>query len=230
MEGLVRRFDSRLKIALGLLTAVLAWKAGPAGVAVYALALSILLAAARLGPVVRQSLQGFALFLGLWAGLKFLAGALEGLPLERNLAQAGLLAVRLYVLLGIGLILSASTSPRALGLAASWYLRPLGRWSWQPALALALMIHYLPHIWETFAQVRQAISLRCQGLPRSRKLALLTQASLRALAQKTWDQTMALSARGLDRPEAWQVRISWKSKEMAAGLALAVALVAVAML
>ncbi|MFO7595386.1 MAG: ABC transporter [Desulfocurvibacter africanus] len=228
MQRFIRTFDPRLKIALGLMLAVLIWVAGPVGVAAYALGLTAMLVAARLGPSFSLAFKSYLLFLSIWTGLKILVGAIADLPLEQNLAEAGFLAMRLYTLLATGLILSASSSPRSLGLAVSWYLRPLGRWTWQPALALALMIHFLPLIGQTFAQIRQVIGLRCPGLPAHSRLILLLQASLRALAQKTWDQTLALAGRGLDAPEAWQARMPWVAKDLAAGFALATILVVLA--
>lgn len=229
MEGLLRAMDPRLKIALGLLAAGLTWMASPAGVAAYAVLFSGALVAARQLPGVRQALGGHALFLGLWTGIKLLMGAVHGLDLEENLAQAAVLAGRLHVLLALGLLLSASFSSRSLGLAVGWYLRPLGRWTWQPALALALMIHFLPLAWQTFTQVRSVVGLRCQGIPQRRRLALMTQASLRSLAQKTWDQTLALAARGFDGPEAWQARMPWKAGEIVASLGMAAVLAGLAM-
>ncbi len=225
---LLRTFDPRLKIALGLMLAVLVWVAGPAGVAAYALGLTALIATARLGSVFWQAFKSYLLFLGVWTGLKILAGAIAAQPLEQVLAEAAFLALRLYTLLILGLILSTSSSPRSLGLAVSWYMRPLGRWTWQPALALALMIHFLPLIWQTFAHVGQMIKLRCHGLPAYKRLLLLVQASLRALTQKTWDQTLAMASRGLDTPEAWQVRMPWAARDLATGFALASTLVALA--
>lgn len=230
MEKLLRSLDPRLKIALGLLVALLTWMAGPFGVASYAVLLSCALLTARLLPGIRQALGGYALFLGLWTGIKLLTGAGQGLDLTENLAQAAGLAGRLYVLLVIGLFLSASSSPRSLGLAVSWYLRPLGRWTWQPSLALALMVHFLPLTWQTLAQVKSVVNLRCQGMPQHRKLALLAQASLRSLTQKTWDQTLALAARGFDGPEAWQVRMPWKAGEVVMTAGIAVVLAGLAMI
>lgn len=225
MERFIRSFDPRLKIALGLLAALLTWMASPAGVVGYAVAATILLAAARLGRNASQTFKGYLLFLVLWAGLKLLFGLLDGLPPQRSLAEAGLLAGRLYVLLMVGLLMSASSSPRSLGLAASWFLRPLGRWTWQPALALALMVHFLPLAWQTFTQVRSVIGMRCPGLPFHQRLSLMAQASLRAMAQKTWDQTLALAARDLDAPEAWRASMPWKARDLIVGLGVAASLV-----
>lgn len=229
MERFLRTFDPRLKIALGLILAVLIWIAGPVGVAAYALGLTVALMVARLGPVFKLVFKSYLLFLSIWTGLKLLIGAVNGLPLEVNLAEAGLLTARLYALLALGLILSISSSPHTLGLAVSWYLRPLGRWTWQPALALALMIHFLPLVGQTFVQIRQVIGLRCYGVPAHRRLILLLQASLRALAQRTWDQTLALAGRGLDTPEAWQASMPWRARDLATSILLGMTLTALAL-
>ena len=124
--------------------------------------------------------------------------------LRQTAMDAALLGLRLCVLIGLGLLLALTTSPRQLGLALSWFLRPvLGKNAWKTALSLALMIHFLPLVQTTFAQVKQTIRLRQPKRSRWERVLLVTQATLRLLAQKTWSQTVAVAARGLDSPEAW---------------------------
>lgn len=124
--------------------------------------------------------------------------------LRQTAMEAALLGGRLCVLIGLGLLLALTTSPRQLGLALSWFLRPvLGKNAWKTALSLALMIHFLPLVQATFAQVKQTIKLRQPRRSRWERFLLVPQATLRLLAQKTWSQTVAVAARGLDSPEAW---------------------------
>ena len=128
----------------------------------------------------------------------------DGPLLAHAARESALLGVRLALLIGIGLALALAASPRALGLALVWLLRPmLGARAWQPALGVALMIHFLPMAQGTFAQISRAADLS-GPLPLRRRAVLLPAAVLRILGQRTWTQTVAVAARGLDRPEAWQ--------------------------
>jgi biotin transport system permease protein len=129
----------------------------------------------------------------------------------------------LATLFGLGLVLAATTSTRALGMAIGKLFRPvLGRNAWQVALALALMVHYLPLAWSTLSTIRSSIALRCPDLGWRRRVLLLPQAGIRTLAQTTWSQTLAVAARGLDGPEAWDhpMPLSWRD---AAGAAVMLA-------
>lgn len=128
----------------------------------------------------------------------------DGPLLAHAAREAALLGVRLALLIGIGLALALAASPRALGLALVWLLRPvLGARAWQPALGVALMVHFLPMAQGTFAHVSRAANLR-GPLPLRRRALLLPAAVLRILGQRTWTQTVAVAARGLDHPEAWR--------------------------
>lgn len=198
--------DPRIKILLASLTGILTWKVSPLGVAVYGIFLWILIAdAGLLSRTHRSLLRGYTSFILLWGLLLF---GLECIAPNPNYEEAAYKALvfsgRLSVLIGIGLTLAIFSSPRQLGLALSWFLRPfLGKRSWQTALSLALMIHFLPLIQQTFSQVKQSIVLRNPPIGKWRRFLIIPQAVLRILAQKTWTQTIAIAARGLDRPEAW---------------------------
>ncbi len=206
--------DPRLKILLAGCFGVATWHVGPYALGGYAFCLWLLCARADFFTRARwPMLRSYLWFVLFWALMKF---ALDCLPatwpmylpnraiLRQAGLEAGLLAVRLCILIGLGLVLALTTSPRQLGLALSWFLRPvLGRNSWKTALSLALMIHFLPLTQSTIAQVRQAIRLRNPQRSRWQRFLLLPQATLRILAQKTWTQTVAVAARRLDSPAAW---------------------------
>lgn len=225
-------FDPRLKILLAVLLAVLAWRAGAAGLLLYLSGLGIvLLLALDRAAAGRGALRAGASFVLVWALLKWGFDWLNGSPGFRALEEGALFGLRLAVLIGIGLALTATSSPRALGLAFAWFLRPLLRdRAWRAALALSLMLHYLPLTLRTLSTVRTTIRRRCPDLSLPRRLHLLAEASLRALSLKTWDQTLAVAARGLDRPEAWKGRLHWRLSEATAGILLAITVVGAASL
>ncbi len=225
--------DPRLHLLLAGCYGVLVWHLPPLGLAVVAAGLAGLFAATPLRRRRRPGmLRGHAWFVLVWVALRFAlaclgpaepsasmgggdagpGGVLDALrfawpdaPLLAHAArESALLGVRLALLIGIGLALALAASPRALGLALVWLLRPvLGARAWQPALGVALMIHFLPMAQGTFAQISRAADLR-GPLPLRRRAVLLPTAVLRILGQRTWTQTVAVAARGLDRPEAWR--------------------------
>ena len=215
--------DPRIKIGLTFLLGLLTWRAGPAGVALYGLSLGVLLY--FLGDIRaanQKVVRTFAFFVFIWMGIKLIFDLIGGAGLVPASLRAGELGLRLLVLLLLGLALALSTSPRGLGLALSWFLRPvLGKKAWQAALALALMVHFLPLTWQTFDTVRTTISLRAPRLSWPRRVLLLAQAAMRALSQKTWNQTVAIAARGLDSPGAWTARFEIRPQEWAVGLSAA---------
>jgi biotin transport system permease protein len=197
--------DPRLKLAWALLAGAGIWWSGAAGLWAWLAALSWLVSALR--PLWRRGLRlrgglGFVLFWGLLkAGLDLWAGA----AWTQAAAGGALLALRLFCLLLLGLILALSTPPRQCGLALSWAGRPLlGSRAWEPALALALMVHFLPLGWRIMGQVRRTLALRCPHLPLTRRWLVFASAVVRNLARRSWEQAVAVAARGLDRDEVWR--------------------------
>ncbi|THB64264.1 MAG: ABC transporter [Desulfovibrio sp.] len=223
------RLDPRLKILLAVALGVLAWRAGPIGLAAFAFIVGV--AALAVGALLPQGLRilrsGF-LFVAVWTLLVFLLGlrSPEGVwEAAPEAAQAAVLSgARLCTMLLIGLSLALSASARQLGLALSWALRPvLGSRAWQVALSMALMVHFLPLAWQTLAQVRSAMRLRRVGGPPWSRMALLAKAGLRVMGQRTWSQAVAVTSRGLDRPGAWQPCFDSSPLEWLAGLGVILA-------
>lgn len=202
---LILSVDARPKILLALLIGLSLWRLPEAALLPLALA----------GGWLCFSLGGFARgYLGLWkvgltfvlvwAGLKLGLDALAGASGEAALRAGVALGLRLTVLLFFGLSLAMSASPRRLGIGLAWFLRPiLGARSWQVALSLALMIHFLPLTWAAAAGLLQNLARRRPHCPWSLRLRLIPMALMRVMAQTTWDQAKAVAARRLDRPEAW---------------------------
>lgn len=238
--------DPRLHLLLAGCYGVLVWRLPPSGLAVVAAGLAALFMATPLRRRLRPGmLRGHAWFVLAWMALRFALaclGPVEGTPatpggdggvfgnlqftwpdgplLAHAARESALLGLRLALLIGIGLALALAASPRALGLALVWLLRPvLGARAWQPALGVALMIHFLPMAQGTFAQASRAADLR-GPLPLRRRAVLLPAAVLRILGQRTWTQAVAVAARGLDRPEAWRPGFPFRPAQWALALLL----------
>lgn len=216
--------DPRPALLLATVYGMLVWHLPPAGLALVAAGTL----AALLRPPLRHRahpgfVRGVFTFIMLWTALKAGLDLLTPQPdLHRIAADAALFGARLGVLAGIGCALTLAVSPRQLGLALVWLLRPiLGGKAWQPALALTLMVHFIPLTQQTVTQARLAATMRnISGL---RRLMLIPAATLRLLGQRTWSQTVAVAARGLDRPEAWQPRFAPCPTQWACALLLAAA-------
>lgn len=198
--------DPRIKVLLAVGFGILVWRAGLVGLAAYSCLLGWVCWTLRAGlPGHRHVLKSYGWFLLIWVGAKLALDLWEGMDPIAAAQAAGLLGLRLSCLLLAGLGLALSTSPRQLGMALVWFLRPvMGKLAWQAALALALMVHYLPITWLTFSQVRSSVRQRCSHMSLYRRMLVVGQAVLRSLGQKTWNQALAVACRNLDRPEAWQ--------------------------
>lgn len=212
--------DPRLKIFFTLGMGVLVWRTGPVGLAVFALSWLVLAAALFQGdPVWRGIARSCALFILLWSGLKFVLEALVGgQPLVWSALESVSLGSRILVVLLTGLCLARTTSARQMGRAMTGLMRPvLGARAWRLALALSLMIHFLPMTLATLRQTGQAVKARCRGMSLHRRMVLLTTSSLRNLSQKTWNQTVALAARDLDRSRSWEAPLDFRPRQWVAG-------------
>lgn len=198
--------DPRLKLTLAVGLGLTLWYGGPWGLA---LAGALLVAALGLlagqDRLRLQALAVAALFALGWTVVAWGLGVWEGRAVMAALQQAGVLGLRLLLLLLLGLALALGSSARQLGLGLAWFLRPLlGRRAWQVALAVSLMLQFLPRTLETLVQVQRMDKLRAPERRLWQRWALMAQTVLRVLSQNTWKQTVALAARGLDTPEAWQ--------------------------
>ena len=224
----LRRFDPRLKMPLGLLAGVVVWRSAPLGVG---LLLTVLIATLLLPGLRGRALESgrpLLAFLAIWCGLKLGIDLFSGAAVLDAFTQAGELGLRLAALMTVGLLLAVSSSARLLGQGLAWYLRPVLRGkAWQAGLALALMVHYLPHIAATYARVRQTVERRIPDAPWRQRLEVLAFACVRILSQSTWKHSTAIAVRGLDNPAAWMRPMPWRASHIAtfAGLtAMAVGL------
>lgn len=198
--------DTRIRILLAFGAGILALHATPRGLALFLLlAAGFFTLITRKNPANRNIVMACILFTGLWTGIKLLVDIFTYVPVETAIEQSALLGIRLLTLILIGLTLALTASYRKLGLAISWLLRPVLRHrAWQVALALALMLHFLPLTWSTFVEIRRTMSLRAANLSWRQRLTLFPKAAMRVLSQKTWNQTIAIATRGLDDAAAWE--------------------------
>ena len=205
--GLARVFDPRFKVIMAFVAGVCVLRASvPVVVGVLALMALFGHLLRDHYPAARSAMRAYGLLILFWMTLKVAVDWWEGFPLVQSAEAAGILGLRLSALFMTGLVLAMSTSSRALGSAFSWFLKPvMGKNSWQGALALALFIHILPHSWEILSNIMQSVAMRCPGLGFFRKTLVIAQALVRCLSQMTWKQTLAVAARRLDAPDAWQL-------------------------
>ncbi len=214
--------DPRLKICCAFCAGVLTWQAQWGLLGVFLLTvMGLAWLLQGYGAINLKTLRYLALLVVIWTGIKALWGFWDTGPWQETAAASLLLGQRLAVLVLLGLVLTALCSCRQLGLAFDWFLRPmLGRKSWQAALALALMLHFIPLCLQTLKGVQAAVYLRCGQSGLYVRYRLLVRATFRILAHKTWEQTLALYARGLDQEAAWREPLPFQPLQWALGFCL----------
>ncbi len=214
--------DPRVKILVTMGLGVLLWSAGWPGLACFGVGLLWL--HWRLGLHDRARWRDAAMvavFVGFWTLAATALSLWEGAAPTTALLQGAHLGLRLLLLLLLGLGLAAATPARDMGLALSWGLRPiLGKRAWQAALALALMLHFLPQGLAVLRQVRAGLAARSPRCAPWVLPGVAAQAALRVLAQRAWSQTVGLAARGLDNDAAWRPEFETRPQEWWGGAAL----------
>jgi len=196
--------DARIKIALSIVAGICVWKAGPVALGLFALsAAGVVWMAAGRGLIGKGQLKALIYLAGVWTAIKACLELYSRNP--QWLEQSLLLGGRLAVLVLVGVCLAALTSRVQVGLALSTLLRPVcGTKSWQAALSLALMIHFIPLVLGTLQTVKRTLSLRGQDLSMRQRMHFFVTTVMRTLSRSTWDQTLALAVRGLEEEKAWQ--------------------------
>lgn len=216
--------DPRVSLFLVLVTGLQVWTIPPRGLALVGLGAVLLLTVLGAQDAIKLRVaRTYFTLIAFWVAVQVLLQMIQGTPLAQGAFAGLILGVRLAILLSLGLILALLASPRALGLALSWYSRPLFRRSaWKVALALSLMVHFLPMVWASIETTRSSIALRCPDLPWRQRATLVPQATIRALSQKTWEQTIAIAARRLDSADAWKAtaKLTWSDLTIVCGFPL----------
>ena len=225
------KVDPRVCLALTSLFSVVVWQAYFYALLVYLLGLALIWKAFELKKqaptkalgrmfvfcafwffmvVIFDLLQHFSI---IWQKLShgenpFVLEASQSAMLSQEVLLAGrkasLLFLRLLALLWATLVLTSLCSPRRLGLALTWFIRPLSpQNAWRPALAVALMAQYLPLILRMASNAKIGIASRgfkTTGL--AYWLRFFSQL-FKLLVQSTQYQAVAVVLRGLDTMQAW---------------------------
>ncbi|EPR37435.1 hypothetical protein dsx2_0781 [Desulfovibrio sp. X2] len=228
MGAALLRLDARPKILFAVAVGLFMWRLPVPGLCV--LGAAMLLACHALGGLTgpgRRLWLGYLLFVLPWAAIKAGLDLLAGHPPDAALLAGGEMGLRLGVLLALGLALALAASARSLGVALAWYLRPvLGRRSFEAALAVALMLHFIPLALQSAADLSRALTLRWPGCPWRERAVLVPLALVRVLSRATWTQALAVAARGLDDPAAWRPARRVRAAEWLAALLPAAAMAA----
>lgn len=220
--------DARIKMGVSIVAGVCVWEAGPVALGLFALfAIGVAWMVAGRGLIGKGHLKGLIYLAGVWTAIKACLELYSRNP--QWLEQSLLLGGRLAVLVLVGVCLAALTSRVQVGLALSTLLRPVcGTKSWQAALSLALMIHFIPLTLGTLQTVKRTLSLRGQDLSIKQRMHYFVTTVMRTLSRTTWDQTLALAVRGLEEEKAWQQSRSITLGEWASAGVLGLSLVVLA--
>ncbi|WP_022661637.1 energy-coupling factor transporter transmembrane component T [Paucidesulfovibrio longus] len=225
--------DPRVKLLAALTLGVLVWRSSWPGLIAYFLFLGTVAWNYRHSwPGSRNLMRTYMAFVIFWSLAKFGLGLLGGAAWELAAGDALLVAARISCLLLLGAALTMTTSTRSMGLGLSSLLRPVigQERAWRLALSFALMAHFLPMTWRVVEQVRETVRRRCPKLRLRRRVPLMAQAILRNLGKLTWDQSLAIAGRGMDKSEAWESRIPFCGRQWAAGLFFVLASAGVSLL
>ena len=225
VRACIARIDPRLLVALvsfgGVLAWVLPWQWGAV---FFILACIVTLAAITTLPAVRAAFAAYGLFLLLWMVSQFCLYLFE-YPGQVGpaLAEASDLGRRLFTLLGLALAMPLATTPLVIARTLNWYLtwltkpeevicakvlrgkvQPMFAGSvWRAALALCLMMAFFPSSMRAVGALKKTLFLRAPHLPLHKKVVFMGLALLRVVSSRTWDMTLAITSRNMDRPGPW---------------------------
>lgn len=226
LAALLRRLDPRLKLGVALVMGPGLWLLDPWLVLPLCAALVVSLSALSLSrPLGPKMVRSLCFFVCAWMAVKMGIDVWSGVEAVQVVKGGAVLGLRLFSLLLLGMSLALSASPRSLGLALSWAVRPFvgAERAWKLALSLSLMIHFLPITVETMNEVKTTLKRRWPSCGLRHRMRVIPQAVLRNLGQKTWNQTLAVAGRGLEGGDAWEPEFSWSLADTAcSALALSV--------
>ena len=206
-QTILTRLDPRLLVLFCSLGGLCAWLAPWPWTAPLLLpALYLALDAWRSLPGGRGMAVAQIAFILFW-GLGFLgfraweAGEIAPEAVEQTL----IFCARLGTMIGLALAIPLALTPLDLGRVLAWGLRKLGapETAWRAALALAVMLSFLPKGLRAFSSLHRSLRLRVPNLPRRRAFFILALASLRHLGVQTWEISLAIAGRDLYRPGPW---------------------------
>ncbi len=205
-QSLVHTLDPRCKffliclLSIGLVSA--GWMACMVGTIFMLLSLRLI----RINPMeLVQQLKFFFFFLGVIVLIR--GFTTPGTPLvslfgysitEEGLSQGGLVALRFFLVMVLGLIFSATTRPADLKAAVQWFLAPI---PFIPekrvGIMISLALRFLPLIFSQAGETRQAIRARCGSRQKNpvKRITTLGLALLTRSVQSADGLAMAMEAR-----------------------------------
>ncbi|WDP89437.1 MAG: energy-coupling factor transporter transmembrane protein EcfT [Desulfobacter sp.] len=158
------------------------------------------------GPVsLAWELRTFILFLSLIILVRSLATpgtpffSLFGHPLSfQGAAQGGLVALRFFTVMALGLVFSATTKPSELKAAVQWFLKPVPFIPEKRAgMVIGLSLRFLPMIFSQARESGQAIAARCGGSRKNpvKRISILSLALLSKTFRQADSVSLAMEAR-----------------------------------
>jgi energy-coupling factor transporter transmembrane protein EcfT len=214
--GRLHRLDPRCKIAILALTGAAAAHAAPAGLAVLSALILLGVYDARLSlKRLLHELRFLWIMLAAVAAMRALTipgpALWPPLPLSRpGLAQGAIFAWRVLVVVGGGILLSATTRTWALRAAVAWLLAPVpGVPAQRVATMIGLVIRFIPEVLHQAVLVREAQQARGIAECRNplRRLHLWIAVLMRRTLLKSDHLALAMVSRGytedrMDQPLA----------------------------
>lgn len=153
----------------------------------------------------RKLLLAYLGFTLLWSLGRFGFALYNGQGVAEGLLLALDLTARIMILAGVGtsllLLLTPCRIAKEAGLSVKWFMP---KSFWKLSLALLIMLSYFEVALTAWKGLSQTIALRAGSLPLHQKMRIAGVALLRILTQQTWDRTLAVASRKLDRPKAWE--------------------------
>lgn len=212
----LQRVDPRLSLGAVLLYGVALWNTGWWGLFLFYVIFSpVAFAVMQQGKNVAGSIRRFLFFVLFWTVLKLIFDMIDDSTIATAATVALFWGLRLMALLLLGFVFARVTSARKIGQSVTWVIAPLvGRErASRFALALALMVHFIPQSVESVRQAQQAVRIRHPKASAYGRMVLVPQMMLRFMGRKTWTQAVAVTVRGLDAASAWTPSFSWNRRD-----------------
>lgn len=210
--GIISRYydDPRPLLLITISSGITTWWLAPRYLSILLLVIIILLffprsSRSNTALYIRKFFLPAVGFITFWCFIKFIMDWTTSTSINESFIETGILALRLSVIITLGLVLISHTTPRCIALSTAWYLRPLFKQhAWEIALALSLMLHTIPRLFYIIAQIRMTVKNRFASFSYFQRIQIVVSTTVRIVMLSTMHQTNALIARQLDNPTAWE--------------------------
>ena len=147
----------------------------------------------------------YLFFILFWAAGRFCLVLYNGQSVDVACREAADFGCRLCFIGQVGIWLLVIFTPYKLARqVGKSFKKILPTQFWKLSLALLLMLSFLQEARVSWLGLNQTLSLRGQNLSFFRRLIVLAAGILRILSRQTWDRALAVVARKLDNPAAWE--------------------------